>query len=565
MTENTENRNDKLFHDALAEWEAQPSPAIWDKVEAVLEEEDKRRPAIWWWVMGVLLLLMGSVSAWYFWPRQQLPREYFFQGPSTENTLPPTNDSSFAINYRQHSSIPDSVKQDLQKQADSINSSTVIATINKNTAVPQKLVANTNTSSASLTPVHNTPVGITTSTNTTHPKIIPNNSVATNTKSNPLKKDSASTPSRKKTEQPIVASIAKPVHSESTAQPSKNTRPETDSIKKPQQSQVIQAVSTNTTIPSVNTEPKKTSVKDSVPVTQTANPVTKKNDSAKVTTQTAANKPEQKKVDSLKTDSIAKAAKKDSTNIAKTGTQPKDSVHPLMPPHLFSIAIYYAPEIARNDATVNNTMFNIQNTKTNLRYSIGTKFGLSFGTKFELNIGLAYSQYSQSLGPDTVSFSKNITQPFIFNSSLGDMSVPAATMMAGYAPPPWVSRVHYNYQYSQSIQFINIPINARMNFGIGKLKPYATAGINIQYALSTSATLDLLKEAGVTDVLTYSNLNVTKLNIGTSIGIGLEYSITKHLSVFIEPDARLNLLSLSSSTKSTNYFAGCQGGIKIGL
>jgi hypothetical protein len=564
VTENTENRNDKLFHDALAEWEAQPSPAIWDKIEAVLDEEDKRRPAIWWWVMGVLFLIMGSTAVWYFWPKEEAPRQYSVHGSSLENPLKPGIDSSFAINYRQHSSIPDSVKQDLQKQADSINSPTAIAAANKNTVVQQKPVTRTNTSAltASSTPVHNIPVGVSVSTNTTRPKTITNNSVVVTTKSTPIKKDSASTPSHKKTEQPIVASTAKPAQPKSTAQ---KTTPKTDSIKNPQQQTATPLVVATNTIPPTNTEVKKTSTKDSVPITQNTNPVIKKNDSVQATTQTTTNKIVQKKTDSLKTDSITKAAKKDSTNTVKTGTQPKDSAHPLIPPHLFSIAIYYAPEIARNDATVNNTMFNIQNTKTNLRYSMGAKFGMSFGNKLELNIGLAYSQFNQSLGPDTVSFSKNITQPFIFNSSLGDMSVPAATMMAGYAPPPWVSRVHYNYQYSQSIQFINIPINARMNFGMGKLKPYATAGINIQYALSTSATLDLLKEAGVTDELTYSNLNVTKLNIGTSIGIGLEYSITKHLSAFIEPDARLNLLSLSGSTKSTNYFAGCQGGIKIGL
>ena len=112
-----------------------------------------------------------------------------------------------------------------------------------------------------------------------------------------------------------------------------------------------------------------------------------------------------------------------------------------------------------------------------------------------------------------------------------------------------------------------MPVNARLNFSIGKFTPYVTAGINLQYAVSENAALDVVKDMGKgLDLnLTYSSLNVNTCNIGFSAGGGLEYNIVKRLSVYVEPNARLNTLPLSGNDKSLNYYLGCQGGIKLGL
>ena len=578
MTEDNQNKTDKLFHDALADMEAQPSPAIWDKVEAVLDGEDRRRPIAWWWWTGAFILLVGSAAAWYFWPTQNVPREYFIQGLSQDGSLKPSNDSSFATNYRVKNVLPNEVRQELQRQADSINSVPADAkTSGKTIPATQKsntVIANSNLTHTSVKP-NTSPVIATNLFHSTNVVSKPSgtNNTAVDVKTKSIKKDSAASPPIvKKKEQPIVTSN-KTTSISGTTNTNLNSNPKADSSnKKPQHA--LPVIAENSTNNSKITTSAKKLATDSVDKkslqASTNHPLINTSvrdyDStiARISgASTLAAMQSMHKLDSLKKDSIIKVAKKDS--VAKAAKTNGDSVHALIMPHLFSLALFYAPEIARNDVTANNAKFNIQNAKPNTRYAIGIKFGISFSNKLEANIGLAYSQFNQTMSPDTISFPKGITQPFVFNTSLGDLSVPAATMMQGYSPPPWVSRVRYHYQYSETVQFINMPINVRLNFGTGKLKPYATAGINILYALSSSATLDLLKELTADNELTYNNLNVNKINIATSAGLGLEYNIKKRFSVFIEPNARLNMLSFSGSTKSLNYFMGCQGGIKLGL
>ncbi len=592
MIENDQNKTDKLFHDALADWEAQPSPAIWDKVEAALDGEGKRAVAWWWWVGGILALLISLGAAWYFYPSKQAPREYYVSSLFSENSLKSAGDSSLVINYRSHAVLPDSLKLDLQKQVDSLNSSTPT---NSNKVPIQQNSASAsqpNSSHNSTSSVHSTPMAVTSPVNTS-PRTKPNvnSPIAVKAKNTSVKKDSTfisalpannkqqyTTTSIKETKKPAVSSTENSKTTTATKKPladsaAKKTQPATSTTVKANtkskadssttKNQGATATITATPKPNVtNTEAKKDPVKDSASAKQNALAITKKNDSIQNVNQITANKTQQVKTDSLKNDSIVKATKKDSAT--KATAQVKDSTHPLLIPDLFTLSIYYSPLIARNDVTTNNSKFNIQNVKANNRYLIGAKLGFNLSSKFVLTAGLAYSQYNQTLSPDTVSFSRYINQPFIFNTSLGNMSVSAATMLQGFNPAPFITTLHTKYQYSQTIHYINMPITAQLRFGIGKLKTYITAGVNMEYAISSGGTLDLLKETE-TDRTTYTSLDVNKFNISTTAGVGIEYALKKHLSAFLEPNANLNLLSISSSAKSLNYNLGCLGGIKIGL
>ena len=69
----------------------------------------------------------------------------------------------------------------------------------------------------------------------------------------------------------------------------------------------------------------------------------------------------------------------------------------------------------------------------------------------------------------------------------------------------------HGYQYSQTIQFMNIPINERLNITTGKFKTYVAIGMNVQYALGEKAEVGLIKELE-TNGVNYNSLNTTKLN-----------------------------------------------------
>ena len=73
MEENRKHREpDQLFRDAFAEFEATPSPAVWENVEKALDERGNRRPGMWWFY-GMLVLVLGLGAAWWFWPEAVSP------------------------------------------------------------------------------------------------------------------------------------------------------------------------------------------------------------------------------------------------------------------------------------------------------------------------------------------------------------------------------------------------------------------------------------------------------------------------------------------------------------
>jgi|GEM_PF-1431592 len=587
MENNRENKTDKQFHDAFAEWEAAPSPKVWDKVEAALDE-DKRRPGAWWWITGTLAILLCAAGAWYFWPKTNVPREYFTYNTAEMNMLSPINDSSLAMNYRAKETLPDSIKQVLKLMADSMTMAEAIKTgtpLTDNSANPNSAISKTSVSNPAPSPAPHTS-SVTNNSKPSNPVV----STATNPvkKTNPvptssaIKKDTVKhTPTSTTSTKPVVTTTEKknpaPEVSHNTTTVSSSPKP----VSKPDSTKGKIKMDISMSAESSSKPANKEEQKNSQPLAS-ANNNAKKDTIAKAKSEIVIKKTadslvqvatlawkrdslQAAKADSIKKDSVAQVVKKDSVSKAQKALAAQDSAKKTAGFDAFSIALFFAPEVSRNDVTTTKPNFHLNGVMPDNHYMFGLKFSKALSNKIEINAGVAYSIYSQEINPDTVSFPKTISQPFVFNTSLGDMSVPAATMIQGYAPPPWITRIGYHYQYSEVVQFINVPLNVRYNMGSGKLKPFAEAGANLEIAFGEKATLDLMKENSGIVELTYGNLNTRTFNVAASAGIGLNYSISKHLGVFVEPQAMANLQSLSSSAKAHVYFFDCQGGLKLGF
>ncbi|HXC04015.1 MAG TPA: outer membrane beta-barrel protein, partial [Bacteroidia bacterium] len=230
----------------------------------------------------------------------------------------------------------------------------------------------------------------------------------------------------------------------------------------------------------------------------------------------------------------------------------------------FFVSGYYSPELYRNSIHSNTGVQAVKNEMTNPRGSGGLHFGICFPDKLEVSMGCSLSMTNQELHSQPISFPKNITQPFVFNSSLGDMAVPASTMLSSFSPLAPVTNFRFNYQYSQNVQYVNIPLSIGYHVPRGRFTASVSAGINIQYLLSQHSTLELLKE-NERDVLTYDDLDIRKLNYGLCLGLGAEYSIRKRLSVYLSPSCRYNLLSVTnhSAVQSSALFLGAEGGVRL--
>jgi len=528
----------KEVNKTFAGWEPAPPVGAWDKIEARLDE-DKRRPVLWWWLGGIALLLTLAGGA------------YLVSNSSSNN--PEKNAISNTANSPKNQNVAIQPKQDSEvkklKPVNSIIAAKSSSNYTKPLVVVNKNIANTYKSTVGPTTIHTA----------SKPKII----IA-----NAAKKDIATNLNGTESVKNVASQNSHPKENAGD----KNNNLNANSNLKISNS----SVSSNAANP-VQTNTGNAEIDSSFTVTKKLKPSSTelrniKSDSIPNNKQAADVKPKIVQADStiVKRDSIVPVKVVAADSIKKPViTQTKDSIKPILPKiSIFSISAFAGPEQAGQVIMQNNSAFNVGGETSKLHFIYGLRGSISINKKLEVSLAFSYSSVAVNFPSTQVYFSRYITQPFVFNSSYGDMSVPASTMLQGFSPlaPPAITSFKLNYQYAQTIQFMNVPVCIRLNLGKGKLKPYVTAGANIQYALTANSELDLLKE-NETDVLNYANINVRKLNIAPTASVGLEYDATRHIGFFLEPNARYNLLpsSTGSTIKSGSFFVGCLGGLRLNL
>lgn len=556
---------DKLFQGAFAQWEPKPAPASWNKVEKELNRKKKKRAAIWWITGIICISLICTALCW----KSSNP---------TDEKRTKSNVSAVSLNKQTDRTVANNSNENdkLQNQAGSpVNNKD-----NKDAPVDNKQASHTNALVTSSAQEQNNQNSVTSSPVI---KKKDNNSIVTSSKSirvtddissaSLTKKNSVSTDSHRATQ----AMQDKTAYAEKETGKANNVNSET---KKADQSDTKSFANNSIPTTSVvdiniakgaNTQKStaKTSadyIENSAKADATQQNGIVKSDAVAETNIDAINSkdPQEKK------GSNSSVIKKDSVVQGNNTLTKNDSVKKNQTSPRCSISLYGTPEISQNKVTSTDPNFNIQGAKTNTRFSAGAKFNLKLGKHFELNIGLVYSQYSQSNKLDSAILIKNDTVPYQFVTSMGSMSIPDSSMRpTGTIVFSFFKTFQVYYKYTENVQFINIPINARYSFGKGKFRPYVAAGLNLQYVLAANAYLEVIRDYSTTQIIdkhfTYNSLDVTRFNFGPSADAGLEYRLTDRLDVYVEPNARLNILNLSGSANSLNYFLSCQAGIRIGL
>jgi len=503
--QNGHNPLDTRFRDAFADLEVTPSPEVWEEVEKVLDAGDRKRPGMWWLTGLALLLLIGG-GVWLYWTetekQEHLPARPQAGKQEQNEVVKPLEQVTPAATS--------------QSQPQMGNGTVASAPGNK-TGIS---LASAPKSSSVLTVGQAAPVALSQS--------VPVNNItpaaASESESAPVsvgKKEPASTsttPSALVTTPPSVSTV------KSTAVMSDETKQQhTDSVKKESINPILIPPGT-----------------------------TNKTDSAQV----------------LATDSILNKKKNDTlakilSTVPMVASIPSaDSLNRIG----WSLSGFTAPEVYVNKIKSYSGMFDVGSERRNPRFNSGVRIGICFRDKVEVSAGVSYSQISQEEYAQPISFPKTLSQPFLFNSSLGDMLVPSATMLASFNQQAPVPAFRCKYQYSETVQFLNIPLHARINFRKGRWGGYVSGGVALQYAFSQQATLELLKE-NETDRVNYNTLDVRKINYAVELGIGGEVRVTSKLAFFLEPNARMNLLPVTnhSAVQSAASYYGVAGGVRWNL
>lgn len=549
---------DKLFQGAFAQWEPKPEPAAWDKMEARLNRRRRKR-------VGILIssiLLLGIVGTWYFWPNSRLNKENIVNDSSSANSAKQLNSNiTTTVNSSAVSSVKDSKEPvtNTNTQVQPSTSHTISAENKSNTPSAKVMSSETNTTS-SIQANDNRTVLTKKKKNTNYvvvPKSIAMNSGSSTATGSHKKNKTVSEKSNAVNQNVAGKSEINVSETKKDAQQSTTTVTNNPSVVS-NSNETDANVADNKNKQSTTTLPATKDTTTSIVITAANKAVMESSDLKQDKKQAEKNSnTEVIKKDSAIQNAYA-VAKKDST-VKQNGEQ-----------HKLSVSIYGSPEIGENNVTSTNAQFNIQDARSTVRISAGAKLNIKLSDNFELNIGLSYSQYNQSNKVDSAWLVKSDSIPYVFATSLGNMSIPDSSMIPSgiiFFQPR--SKFGVAYKYTETVSFINMPINAKYTFGNGKLRPYITAGLNLQYVLSEKASLEVIREYSSSQIIdqhfTYNSLDVTKFNFGPSAGAGLEYILTDRLDIYLEPNARLNMLHFSSSANSTNYFIGCQAGVRIGL
>jgi Outer membrane protein beta-barrel domain len=232
---------------------------------------------------------------------------------------------------------------------------------------------------------------------------------------------------------------------------------------------------------------------------------------------------------------------------------------------LKTISFYFSPDYYMNNIQDGSGQ-NVQDEKRSPRYSAGMKFSYTVLDKLIVRIGIAYSEIKQHQEEHAAVFDRYVNESFVFHSSLGDMAVDHATMLDGYSPlaPSSITQFPFRYTYSQQVKFIQMPLELKYGFNFKRMGLSLIAGVNTQYAFKQHGEVDIIKEH-VTNVITYTTLNIRPFNFSGILGICADFKLTNRFSLYLEPHTRINFTSIgkSANVKSTPYFFGANAGLAI--
>jgi hypothetical protein len=537
MEENHKHTSsDEIIRSRFGEAEIMPSSDAWEGIEKRLDE-NKRRPAFYYWLSGILLLLISGIV--------------FYFGSDAHSKHPGEAQQLAAV----VSAKPVQSATESSIHTDAADTKTPVAEEEKNVVTEEKKTENI--SAAAVEEEHGMKVAGTHSSAKAEPAIVAESRQKTLTVNKHT--EAVSSVKRAKDNSPV-----------SSASPP---------ARKPEKTFAGEGSASAAAKEKNNAADAKAGKTDSAPASTVAEadePAKEErpSDRPQVEETAATKKTEEpaKKVaeDSAKAETVAlvkdSAAVKDSVkkSIAKEFPALKDSISDVIKKDkLFSI--YFSPDYYGN--TIHDSSDQqVKDEKRLPRYTAGVRFSCAVLDKLYVRAGISYSEIRQFQEQHELWFPRYTSDPFVFYSSFGEMSVDHSVMMQGFSPfaPATIEEFRVKYTYSQKAQLVNVPLELQYGARIKRFGISALLGISMQYIFKQHAELNVIKE-NVTNTLIYNDLGMKKISFTGIAGFKADYLLTKRLSVFLEPHARMGFGSPSTSkvVKSTPYFLGINAGLSL--
>ncbi len=226
----------------------------------------------------------------------------------------------------------------------------------------------------------------------------------------------------------------------------------------------------------------------------------------------------------------------------------------------FSIIGFYSPELSNRIFTKDHDsddgkMVNDDDYKEReaigYSYSSGLKIGYSVNSNWTVLAGLGYFAISQRISPMTV-FSEpgaDGVRHYVLNTSSGSAELPNN---GGNAPRPTDSLLLNTS--SQALKFINLPVTIQYGKTIKRFCWYVFTGLSLNYLVSQKLIVELPSSGAGADTYSITNVKgVNKFNLGFVAGLGAGYSLSRHLSLHLEPGLKATVSPINTNTTVQSY------------
>ena len=271
-----------------------------------------------------------------------------------------------------------------------------------------------------------------------------------------------------------------------------------------------------------------------------------------------------------------------------------------------SFGIFYSPDYVWNKIKVNDSytgtasqkLSDYENQKAAFSYSTGINIRYSLGKKWSMGSGISYSTFAQNAVYNTV----NVVADSVYRSVYGHRRDPRrggnrglfGNIHIGQNPhrPPGNGNLHFVIQTpfgaidlyrepphrnrgrhrdgdtlnlktetSELLQFINIPLTLRYQFGNHKLSYFVEGGAAVSFVEGN------IVKVTIDDSYTENNEHdgLRNINYSLLIGAGVHYNFYKGLNLSLKPSLRYTItpINLNNPMYSYPYYLGAEAGFSI--
>ncbi len=270
-----------------------------------------------------------------------------------------------------------------------------------------------------------------------------------------------------------------------------------------------------------------------------------------------------------------------------------------------SIGIYYSPDYVKNRLKVNDSytgtasqnLNDYDNQKSDFSYSTGLNIRFDIGKNWSFGSGFSYSTFAQTAVYNTINVVSDSAYQKVFahqrppGGGNGNRPKPGHNGQNPHRPPgngnhhyvvqtPCGAIDLYNVpprhngrnhrdgdtlniktETSESLQFINIPLTIRYQFGQHKISYFVETGAAISFVKGDKVKIT------VDDSYTENNERdgLRNLNYNLLLSAGAKYNFYKGLSITLKPSFRYSITPVNqvNPLSSYPYYIGAEMGFSI--